>query len=178
MPFCMRCGKEVSEGSAFCPHCGARMAPPPPPGSALPTAEEFAAYIGTKQYKYLPKFGKFNIGGVDTYSVTWHWPAFLVPFWWLLYRKLYLWALLALVIDFVPWINLMSRFVWGMTANYLYYKQAKKKIMELKSASPAANVPGALAEMGGVNGWVVVVGIALGILAFLGIVSAVLIPEM
>jgi len=52
--------------------------------------EEFIVFTGENAHKYLPKFEKFNIGGVDNFSITWHWPAFFVGFWWMLYRKLYL----------------------------------------------------------------------------------------
>ena len=59
--------------------------------------EEYVTFIGKNAEKYLPTFQKFHVNGVDQFSVTWHWPAFLFPFFWLLYRKLYLWAILSLV---------------------------------------------------------------------------------
>ena len=34
--FCIECGKEVPEGSAFCTNCGAQMAEAQPPGAAPP----------------------------------------------------------------------------------------------------------------------------------------------
>ena len=30
MPYCPKCGAEVSEGNNFCPKCGATLGPPPP----------------------------------------------------------------------------------------------------------------------------------------------------
>ena len=62
------------------------------------TEEEFAAFIRGKAQQYLLKFRKFSVGGNDRFAATWHWPAFLVGFWWLLYRKMYLWAFRLLLI--------------------------------------------------------------------------------
>ena len=107
--------------------------------------EDFAHFIGKNADKYLLKFRKFNIDGVDKFSVTWHWPAFFFGFLWMLYRKLYLWALVAFAISVISILpsefGLLIVIVWGMTGNYIYYKHAKKKILELKTDLWAAYIP-------------------------------------
>ena len=62
-----------------------------------PSEAEYITFIGKNAETYLTTFRKFQVQGGDRFAVTWHWPAFLFPFFWLLYRKLYLWAILSLV---------------------------------------------------------------------------------
>lgn len=70
------------------------------------TENELAAFIGGKAQKYLRKFRKFSIDGIDRFSATWYWPAFLVGFWWLLYRKMYLWAFVYLILLMIPYAKI------------------------------------------------------------------------
>ena len=74
------------------------------------TEDEFAAFIGAKAQKYLLKFRKFSVDGIDHFSATWHWPAFLVGFWWLLYRKMYLWAFVYFILLIIPYANVAAWF--------------------------------------------------------------------
>ncbi len=105
------------------------------------------------------------------------------------YRKLYLWALIALVIEIIPFMNIMAitvniiaKIVWGITGYYLYYKHAKKKMLELKTVSPSADISKVLVQIGGVHGWllklyfgilIVAVGAAIVIPIFSGIKKSV-----
>ena len=102
MAYCNKCGKEVIEGSSFCQNCGERLVYSTSinqsPSTISLTDEDYTTFIGKNADKYLTKFKKFNVSGVDNFSATWHWPAFFVGFWWMLYRKLYLWALLYFVV--------------------------------------------------------------------------------
>ena len=91
------------------------------------TEEDFTAFIGRNAHKYIPKFSKFNIGGVDNFSMTWHWPAFICNFWWLLYRKLYLWALISFFVLIIPYIGLLVAIALGMAGNYIYYLDSQYK---------------------------------------------------
>ena len=99
-------------------------------GSPQITKKEFIDFIGPNADKYIEKFRKFNVTGVDQFSFTWHWPAFFVTFFWMFYRKLYLWALLVFILTYIPIAGLILMIVYGLTGNYLYYRHAKKKIME------------------------------------------------
>ena len=99
------------------------------------TEEEVSSFIGENAENYIQKFRRFNVDGVDKFSWTWHWPAFFFGFWWLLYRKLYVWALIAFLLLMIPYWFFLNSFVYGVIANYIYYKQVKKKITQKKKAA-------------------------------------------
>jgi len=140
------------------------------------TEKDFIDFIGPNADKYIEKFTKFNVGGVDQFSATWHWPAFFVTLFWMLYRKLYLWALLIFILSFIPIAGFILMIVYGVTGNYLYYKHAKKKIMELKIQQPSSDLSESLQQIGGVNQWVKTLVMVLVIIAILGILAAIIIP--
>lgn len=173
MTNCTQCGNEVRPGEVFCRHCGARLAPE----SAGPVSEEeFAAFVGKNTDKYLGPFRKFAQDG-DSFSATWHWPAFFFTFWWLIYRKMYLWLLALVLLGCVPYVGLLVMVGFGISAKYLYYRHAKKKILELKSQTASdADRAAAIARAGGVNN-VAVVLIPIAIVAIVGILAAIAVPQ-
>lgn len=59
---------------------------------SLSRKEQYHAVIGSNQQHYLKKFMEFDGEGKGTLS--WHWPAFLLTTYWLLYRKMWRNALL------------------------------------------------------------------------------------
>ncbi|MFW9331810.1 DUF2628 domain-containing protein [Paenibacillus polymyxa] len=70
----------------------------------------------------------------------WNWAAFFFSYFWLLYRKMYLFGfsylLFAYLIDFFlpeSYINLMIGIVLGFTGNYIYLKFIEKKIQHISS---------------------------------------------
>ena len=143
--------------------------------------EDFTHFIGKNADKYLLKFRKFNIDGVDKFSVTWHWPAFFFGFLWMLYRKLYLWALVAFAIGIISLqlsdLGLLITIVWGVTGNYIYYKHAKKKIHKLKTDQPSFDLSlmaTSLRKIGGVNRWAAYIPV---IIVIAGIWVAIIIPN-
>jgi hypothetical protein len=131
------------------------------------TEDEFAAFIGRKAQQYLLKFRIFSVGGKDRFAVTWHWPAFLVGFWWLLYRKMYLWAFVYFILLVIPYANVAAWFTVAVSGNYLYYRFVKGKILRVKTSQPSGDIVKTLSELGGVNKWVPVVGIIASIAAFI-----------
>jgi hypothetical protein len=131
------------------------------------TENEFAAFIGSKAQKYLLKFRNFSIDGIDRFSATWHWPAFLVGFWWLLYRKIYLWAFVYLILLFIPYVNVASWITLAVSGNYLYYRYSKETILRIKISEHSEDILKILSERGGINKWVPVVGIIVSMAAFL-----------
>lgn len=178
MSYCANCGKELPEGGSFCPNCGEKLTPSPlvQPLSKI-TDEEFAAFIGKNADRYLLKFKKFNIGGIDSFSLTWHWPAFFAGFFWMLYRKMYLWALVVFAIEiFIPYVGFLTVIVLGVCGNYIYYAHAKKKILELRSIHPTEDISAALSRIGGVNKWVWVVAIIFWSMIIGAIIAFVLSP--
>jgi hypothetical protein len=68
--------------------------------------------------------------------------------------------------------------VFGMTANYLYYRSAGKKLGALK-ARPSSEIQRAadLARAGGVNNAAVVVAVVLISISMIGILAAIAIPQ-
>jgi hypothetical protein len=130
------------------------------------TEDEFAAFIGGKAQHYLLKFRKFSADGKDRFAATWHWPALLVGFWWLLYRKMYLWAFVYLIVLIIPYANVAAWLTLAISGNYLYYRYGKGKILRVKTLQPSGGIEKTLSEIGGVNKWVPVVGIMVSIAAF------------
>ncbi len=134
MTFCPSCGKGIEVGSAFCPHCGKRIALPAiDPSNESIIEEEFKIFIGKNADYYLYKFRNFSVRGANSFAVTWNWSAFFLGFIWMLYRKMYLWALIAFFIAFTPVALPLTMIGWGIVGNYLYYLHARKKILEYKS---------------------------------------------
>jgi Tfp pilus assembly major pilin PilA len=182
LTYCAKCGKEVTEGSSFCKHCGEKLpdvhdVAQVPAASSVITNEDYASFVGIKTEKYLPKFKKFSAHEMDNFRATWHWPAFFVPFWWMLYRKLYGWAILAFFVGIIPYINLLVRVVWAITANYIYYKHAKKKLSEIKQIYPSPEAQKAvIAVSGGVGSLALIIGLVMALVAVIGIIAAISIP--
>jgi len=181
MAYCKQCGKEVGSSETFCRHCGARISSLTGPRGALSGADageqDLAVFIGKNAATYLAAFRKFNQNGSDSFTATWHWPAFFLNFWWLLYRKLYVWALVPLLLGCIPYVGLFTSIAFGVSANYIYYRHAKKKLLEVK-AQPGSDAErtAALARAGGVNSMVVVAAPLLAV-AVLGILAAIAIPQ-
>ncbi|OGW41988.1 MAG: hypothetical protein A2010_02655 [Nitrospirae bacterium GWD2_57_9] len=182
MSTCKECSGEVSQGEIFCRQCGAGTASTPDSAAGTAPAadsneEELALFVGKNSDKYLHKFRSFNRNGADSFALTWHWPAFLVGFWWLLYRKLYLWAVLDLVLGFIPYLGIIMMFVFGLTGNYLYYSHARKKLQEINAAPGSDTIRTAsIARAGGVNNVAVVLAPIL-VIFIAGILAAIAIPQ-
>jgi hypothetical protein len=159
MANCLHCGRETGEGSLFCPYCGNKIYRTSESFSDTVDEEEFKTYVGKDADWYLSKFRSFRVEREDSFAVTWNWPAFWLGFIWMLYRKMYLWALIAFLLVFTPMAHLLVMIGWGVCGNYLYYRQVRKKILEYKSRQSFS--PGflSLRELGGVNRWVWAVGI-------------------
>jgi hypothetical protein len=175
MPFCPHCGKAIDPENVFCPHCGNKIALPAfDPSNETIFEEEFKIFIGKNADRYLHKFQKFLGGGTNSFAVTWNWSAFFLGSIWMLYRKMYLWALVAFFITFTPVAFPLTMIGWGIVGNYLYYLHTRKKVLEYKSSQSPIPTAFSLADLGGVNRWVWFAGfvfclflLAIGILGFL-----------
>lgn len=152
----------------------------------------WAAAIGPGRFDYYrPRFARFEQDGI---SASWHWGAFFVTLWWLIYRKLWLpaflyWAawfpitfldMAAESAGFPPLFTLLAVItvftLVPMYANALYFHQLRKKIRRIREEVP--DEPGqlqALARAGGTSKLIFLL-VFLVLLGLLGIVGAVVIP--
>ena len=154
------------------------MEPRVPSASPL-AAEELTAYIGPRAERYRPRFERFTRTGTTRFEFSWNWPAAFAGMWWYLYRKMYGWALVDFVLGVLLGWTLFVPIAWGVaravTGDYLYFRQADRRIREARPISSAVDAPAAnaahlvrLAAEGGVNAWVAWVAIA-GTLLFLAV---------
>lgn len=148
--------------------------PPPPPEGETVSQQEWQAFIGKNSDAYLAKFPRFMLAGRETFTATWHWPAFLAGSWWFLYRKLYLWFALGLVGLFVPYLRWLVWIGGAIAANYLYFIEAKKQITQIKAQFPPEEWPQRLAQAGGVHAWVPWVAVLACLLYLVFLLVAVL----
>lgn len=126
-------------------------------------------YVMKNEHKYMGPFTKFEkLGG--RFSATWHWPAFFVPPWWFLYRKMYLWAAIAFIVTVIPQTWLIGAIAGGISGNWLYYRKMKE---DFKAIAKVKDKKFALQQMGGVHGWVPWVAVIVNLL-WLFIVSSLL----
>jgi hypothetical protein len=118
MAACPNCGFSNESGEKLCGGCGVALAPisahaekpdgqleapgaapQETPESGSGTDEEterqrcLTLFIRENVDVYLEFYDKYiREGGKSQLVFSWHWPAVLIPLVWLLYRKLYLWA--------------------------------------------------------------------------------------
>lgn len=160
--FCTKCGRDLPGDAVYCSTCGAPAATTGTGGTAAGSGlDEVGLFVGKNAETYKAKFRKFEVRGVETFAPTWNWAAFLFTFWWMLYRKLYLWAILWLLLTFIPYFGLVFWIAAGITGNYLYYRHVMTRIRDARSAQPPHQLPAVLAELGGVNEWVIPVAIVV-----------------
>ncbi len=159
---CPRCGQTQAKGQE-CIQCGiifnkleetsgpaGAAADAPSPKSTF--QDDLYAFIDRNQRRYMHKFARFREAG-DDFSMTWNWATFFLGAWWLLYRKLYLWALIVIVVGFVPIVNVLAHIALSICGNYIYYRHARKKIREIRAEDLTGNIEGRLSKAGGVS-WI------------------------
>jgi hypothetical protein len=176
MKSCAQCQQQNQEDAKFCYQCGNTLAIEPAPpiiAAAVPHTDEdlWRQLIGPHADRYLEHFKKFGLGDEPKFALTWNWPAFLyISFLWFLYRKMYVYALvyaLGPMISTYVTGDLTVGLVWsimaGATANYVYYWYCREQIGEIKKSSwtDPAKQDEALKEAGGVQPYVIWVGVAL-----------------
>lgn len=207
--FCTQCGNSNNASAKFCSSCGAvlltvatntneaRMMT----GTEDQKDEFLKAVIGPKnQSYYLRHFQRFSRD--NKLSASWHWPAFFLSFYWFLYRKMWLAALVYFLLPyalFIP-VGLIAAIAGGsageavtglgyilyllgvfvvlpLYANALYYRHCNKKIAEAKivSKDPQRQL-GELSAKGGTSGAALFVILLLPVIAIIGILAAIALP--
>jgi hypothetical protein len=189
MKSCSQCNQQSPEDANFCHQCGAALGagagtadPGPaaaqtaePAESAIPPPIHdgetlWRQFIGPNADRYLETFKRFSSDGRPKFALSWNWPAFLfISFLWFLYRKMYLHAFVYAVGPMISTYltgDVSAGIIWsvmaGATANYLYYWHCREHIGEIQKSgrmNPAEQET-ALKESGGVQSYVIWVGVA------------------
>lgn len=191
MKSCAQCEQQNQDNSKFCYQCGTQLATEPEPPIAAPRIQSeihpdehlWSQFIGPHADRYLKHFKKFGLGETPKFALTWNWPAFLfISFLWFLYRKMYVYALvyaLGPMISTYLTGDLTVGLIWsimaGATANYVYYWHCREHIGEIRKGigTDPAKQDEALKEVGGVQSYVIWIGVALYVLFAMTMVKMV-----
>ncbi len=194
MRACRQCHQQNAEDANFCHQCGAALAvtegatatvvEATAPTSIQTDEELWRQFIGPNADRYLEQFKKFSTAsGQPRFALSWNWPAFLfISFLWFLYRKMYLHALVYAIGPMLSTYltgDITVGIVWsimaGATGNYLYYWYCREQIAEIKkrSLSHPDMREFALNEAGGVQPYVIWVGVAFYILFVMTLIKMI-----
>lgn len=168
------------------------------PYKSLSRKEQYQAVIGHHQHYYLKKFMAFDSDSKAQRS--WHWPAFLLTFYWMLYRKMWANAVIYLLLGYSGFALvgsvtrhlanstgslsillygalLLSLFVLpAIYANALYYRHCRKLITKAQQQTENPNqIYGLLASRGGTSNLMVSIMVVVG-LSMSGLLAASAIP--
>ncbi len=120
-------------------------------------------FVGTNLDYYRNQFRRLGSVRHPTFRMSWNWPAFFFFFFWALYRKLWIWAVVyvlggaALMMLLPPGpISLVWLFAWPLSANYIYYRQA---IANARAAMQAPEQEAQYLDKGGVSRFAVWIGL-------------------
>jgi len=178
MKSCAQCQQQNQEDAKFCYQCGNTLTAEPEAPIAILVihADEnlWRQFIGPHADCYLKHFKKFGLGEEPKFALTWNWPAFLyISFLWFLYRKMYVYALVYALGPMISTyltgdvtVGLVWSIMAGATANYVYYWHCREQIGALKKNAwtDPAKQDEALKEAGGVQSYVIWIGVALYVL--------------
>ena len=187
MKFCAQCRQQNLDDANFCHQCGQDLnaehggssvsSTPAPTTWSGTDHDRWRDFIGPNADRYLEQFKKFGSPQSPRFALTWNWPAFLfISFLWFLYRKMYLYAAVYAIGPMVSTYltgDMTSGIVWsvvaGATANYVYYWHCREHIAAIKQQAWADHSKQHLAmkEAGGVQPYVVWVGVVFYALFFL-----------
>ena len=119
MPFCPKCGKEVSEGFMFCPECGQRL-------KIEETAENTS--------------GQGESAAVPEEVKGWNWGAFALTWIWGIFSKVWLAFLMFIP---VPLFGLAWAIVLGIKGNEWAWRNKKwDSIEQFKDTQRSWNIAG------------------------------------
>lgn len=205
--YCVGCGSELKH--SFIDNTPAAVTRPPLTASAstecgtgyksLSRKEQYQAVIGSNQEYYLKKFLEFDREGKGRPS--WHWPAFFVTFYWMLYRKMWRNALLYFVLPYVVLmiLGIAAGFMgtagapvagllylalmvglWlvpPLYADALYYNHCRQVIANARQyTSHPHRLYGILSTRGGTSNLLIIIMVAISFVFLLGILAALAIP--
>ena len=181
---CSKCGASNEAGSAFCTKCGNSLAKTEVvdhiSNNESYTQEELSLFLEKNQSYYLEKFNLIEKTGDKK---AWNWCSFLIGGYWMLYRKMYVQAIIYIIanlilgcIPFVGWALSLALCVGlGILGNSLYLDHIKKTFTEISYAD--SNMRSALiSKKGGTN---LVLPILLAVIpVIIGIIASIFIGVM
>ena len=191
MKCCAQCQQQNQEDAKFCYQCGSTLtvetetpiATPVTPAATHADEHLWQQFIGPHADHYLKCFKKFGLGEEPRFALTWNWPAFLyISFLWFLYRKMYVYALVYALGPMISTyltgditVGLIWSIMAGATANYIYYWHCREHIGQIKKGAwtDSAKQDETLKEAGGVQPYIIYVGIVLYMLFFLTMIKMV-----
>ena len=189
---CKNCGAWVEDDDRFCEHCGNNLSsvddpvvidvepevveaeiimPPKRYDSPAADAREVRErLIGSKTEYYLPRFEKMET--LNSFT-DWNWAAFFFGFWWMLYRKMYVFGAVALVVTellsmlTIPGLGLLVSLAVGVVGNFLYMKDINNRTDKAMDMQPEEREVFIQKNSG--TGWTGVV-IAIAVFLILGMI--------
>ena len=181
---CSKCGASNEAGSAFCTKCGNSLAKTEVvdhiSNNESYTQEELSLFLEKNQSYYLEKFNLIEKTGDKK---AWNWCSFLIGGYWMLYRKMYVQAIIYIIanlilgcIPFIGWALSLALCVGlGILGNSLYLDHIKKTFTEISYAD--SNMRSALiSKKGGTN---LVLPILLAVIpVIIGIIASIFIGIM
>lgn len=181
---CSKCGASNEAGSAFCTKCGNSLAKTEVvdhiSNNENYTQEELSLFLEKNQSYYLEKFNLIEKTGDKK---AWNWCSFLIGGYWMLYRKMYVQAIIYIIanlilgcIPFIGWALSLALCVGlGIFGNSLYLDHIKKTFTEIGCAD--SNMRSTLInKKGGTN---LVLPILLAVIpVIIGIIASIFIGVM
>lgn len=132
----------------------------------------FEQLIGPKSEYYMPVFQDLIAQNKQT---SWNWSAFLVAPYWMIYRKMYAYGAIYLIINFLlvlimpsvsSLISLAESVALGVFANYLYMRFIENKASKATAMSEAQKMQFVI-QNGGTNSTATVIAVAAYIMIVL-----------
>lgn len=202
--YCSRCGNAADAADRFCGRCGQALHGGADGAAPTLVADDnaalYAAYVGPHSTAwYVERFQRADAAG--GLQAGWNWPAALLNFYWMLYRKQYLAAVVYFLAPYVVLglalgafalggvvagaslaivylgFSLVSLVVPGLYGTALIHYAARRSVAEARRRH--SDYPGQLAFVaarGGTSKVGLVVIIVLGLVTLLGILAAIAIP--
>ena len=181
---CSKCGASNEAGSAFCTKCGNSLAKTEVvdhiSNNESYTQEELSLFLEKNQSYYLEKFNLIEKTGDKK---AWNWCSFLIGGYWMLYRKMYVQAIIYIIanlilgcIPFIGWALSLALCVGlGIFGNSIYLDHIKKTFSEIGCAD--SNMRSTLInKKGGTN---LVLPILLAVIpVIIGIIASIFIGVM
>ena len=181
---CSKCGASNEAGSAFCTKCGNSLAKTEVvdhiSNNESYTQDELSLFLVQNQSYYLEKFNLIEKTGDKK---AWNWCSFLIGGYWMLYRKMYVQAIIYIIanlilgcIPFIGWALSLALCVGlGIFGNSLYLDHIKKTFTEIGCAD--SNMRSTLInKKGGTN---LVLPILLAVIpVIIGIIASIFIGVM